>query len=91
MCDFFLWGYVKENVSVPQFPKNLEELKIRIKNAVNAVTPDIISNLSSMPPSYIYAQSTAIIGPNLSIYQLDNLKWTWISNLTINALAINMR
>lgn len=26
---------------VPQFLKNLEELKLKIKNAVNAMTPDI--------------------------------------------------
>jgi len=37
--------------TVPQLPKNLEEL--RIKDAVNAVTPDMISNLSSMAQVYI--------------------------------------
>lgn len=43
VCDFFLWGYIKDKVYVPPLPTNLEELKIRIKDAVNAVTPDIIS------------------------------------------------
>jgi len=44
----------------------LEELKIKIKDAVNAVTPDMISNLSGIAPAYIYAQSTAITVPNSS-------------------------
>jgi len=44
----FLWSYVKEKVCVSQLLKNLEEHKIRIKDAFNAVTPDMISNLSSM-------------------------------------------
>ncbi|KAF0707664.1 Uncharacterized protein FWK35_00038268, partial [Aphis craccivora] len=57
--------YVKEKVCVPQLLKNLEELKIRNKDAVNAVTPDMIINLSSMAPAYIYTQSTAITVPNL--------------------------
>jgi len=50
--------------SVPQLLKNLEELKI--KDAINAVTPEMISNLSSMAQVYIYAQSTAFGVPNLS-------------------------
>ena len=45
VCDFFLWGYIKDKVYVPPLPTNLEELKIRIKDAVNAVTPDLISNV----------------------------------------------
>jgi len=53
-------------VYVSQFLKNLEELKIRIKNAVNAMTPNMISNFSSIALVYIYAQSTAIMVPNLS-------------------------
>ncbi|KAF0759372.1 Uncharacterized protein FWK35_00030947 [Aphis craccivora] len=44
----------RESVYVPQFPKNLEVLKIIIKNAVNAVTPDMISNFSSMAPASIH-------------------------------------
>jgi hypothetical protein len=32
-------------VYVPKLPANLEELKIRIKDAVNSVTPDMISNV----------------------------------------------
>jgi len=67
----FLWGYVKEKVYVPSLPKNLEELKIRIKDAVNAVTPVMISNLSSMAPAYLYPNPPQL---RSQIYQLDNLK-----------------
>jgi len=61
----FFYGakYVKEKVYVPPLPKNLEELKIRIKDAVNAVTLDIISNLSST--AYLYPQTITITEPNL--------------------------
>jgi hypothetical protein len=43
--DFFLWGYIKDKVYVPPLSTNMEELKIRIKDAVNAVTLDMISNI----------------------------------------------
>ncbi|KAF0756883.1 zinc finger protein 2-like [Aphis craccivora] len=36
-----------KNIYVPQLSKNLEELKIRIKDVINAVTSDMISNLSN--------------------------------------------
>ncbi|KAL4097339.1 hypothetical protein QTP88_022133 [Uroleucon formosanum] len=45
VCDFFLFGYVKEKVYVPPLATNLEELEIKIKDAVNAVTPDMMSNV----------------------------------------------
>jgi hypothetical protein len=45
VCDFFLRGYIKDKVYVPPLLTNLEEFKIRIKDAVNAVTPDMISNV----------------------------------------------
>ncbi|KAF0760867.1 Uncharacterized protein FWK35_00010260 [Aphis craccivora] len=61
----FIAGICKR-VYVPQLSKNLEDLKTRIKDAINAVTSDMISNLSSMAPAYIYAQSAAITAPNLS-------------------------
>jgi len=53
VCDFFPWGYVKEKVYVPPLPTNLEELKIRITDAVNAVTP-------------VYDQHSATFGSNLN-------------------------
>jgi hypothetical protein len=32
MCDFFLWGYIKDKMYVSPLPTNLEELKIKIKD-----------------------------------------------------------
>ena len=36
-CDFFLWGYVKEQVYVPPFPASISELKVRIRTAVELI------------------------------------------------------
>jgi len=41
-CDFFLWGFVKEAVYVPSLPTALDDLRNRIKTAVNSVTQDIL-------------------------------------------------
>jgi hypothetical protein len=38
-------GLHKNKVYVPPLPTNLEEFKIRIKDAVNAPTLEIISNI----------------------------------------------
>jgi len=38
VCDFYLWSFVKDKVFVPPLPAELEELKTRITDAVNAVT-----------------------------------------------------
>ena len=38
LCDFFLWGYVKERVYVPPLPTDLDEPTNRITVAVNSVT-----------------------------------------------------
>jgi hypothetical protein len=40
--DFFLWGFVIEAVYVPPLAKTLDDLKNRIKAAVNSVTQDIL-------------------------------------------------
>jgi hypothetical protein len=41
-CDFFLWGYVKGLVYVPPVPISIDELKIRIRQAVETVTVDML-------------------------------------------------
>jgi hypothetical protein len=41
-CDFFLWGYVKDDVFVPPMPTDIEDLKWRITDAVAAVTCDML-------------------------------------------------
>ena len=40
-CDFFLWGFVKYAVYVPPLPTNLNDIRNRIRAAVNSVTQDI--------------------------------------------------
>ena len=41
VCDFFLWGYVKDRVYVPPLSATVDELQERIIAAVNSVTPDM--------------------------------------------------
>jgi len=40
--DFFLWGFVKDNVYVPRLPKTLPELRERINTAIGNVTQDML-------------------------------------------------
>jgi hypothetical protein len=40
--DFFLWGYVKGLVYVPPMLRNINELKIRIRQAVQTFTVDML-------------------------------------------------
>ena len=42
VCDFFLWGYVKDRVYVPPLPATVDELREHIAAAVNSVTPDML-------------------------------------------------
>ena len=39
-CDFFLWGYVKDQVYVPPLPARIPELKVRIRTATETITAD---------------------------------------------------
>ncbi|GBM84505.1 hypothetical protein AVEN_67404-1 [Araneus ventricosus] len=43
--DFFLWGFVKDKVFVPPLTSNLEDLRTRIGNALNLVTPDMLKRV----------------------------------------------
>ena len=36
-CDFFLWGYVKDNTYKPPLPQNGCELQDRIRAAVQTI------------------------------------------------------
>jgi hypothetical protein len=40
LCDFFLWGYVKDQVYVPLLPASVRELKVRIRTAIETITAD---------------------------------------------------
>jgi hypothetical protein len=45
VCDFFLWGFVKDNVYSPPLPKTLPELRRRINNAIENVTEDMLERV----------------------------------------------
>ena len=40
--DFFLWGYVKDQVYVPPLPASIPELKVRIRTAIETITADML-------------------------------------------------
>jgi len=44
-CDFFLWGYVKDQVYVPPLPTSILELKVRIRTATETTTADILQTV----------------------------------------------
>ena len=44
-CDFFLWGYVKDQVYVPPLPASIPELKVRIRTAVETITADTLQTV----------------------------------------------
>jgi hypothetical protein len=41
-CDFFVWGYVKDQVYVPPLPASIPELKVRIRTAIETIIADMI-------------------------------------------------
>ena len=43
--DFFLWGYVKDQVYVPPLPASIQELKVRIRTAVQTITGDMLQTV----------------------------------------------
>ncbi|GBM74430.1 hypothetical protein AVEN_39222-1 [Araneus ventricosus] len=43
--DFCLWGYVKDRVYMPPMPKTIEELKVRICNALASATEQMLHNV----------------------------------------------
>jgi len=40
-CDFFQWGYVKDQVYVPPLPASIPKLKVRIITAIETITAGI--------------------------------------------------
>jgi hypothetical protein len=45
VCDFFLWGFIKDNVHIPPLPKILPELQEHINAAVGNVTQDMLERV----------------------------------------------
>jgi len=43
--DFFLWGYVKDQVYVPPLPASIPELKVRIRTAIVTITADMLQTV----------------------------------------------
>ena len=44
-CDFFLWDYVKDQVYVPPLPTSIQELKVRIRTAIETITADMLQTV----------------------------------------------
>jgi hypothetical protein len=44
-CDFFVWGYVKDQVYVPPLPASIPELKVRIRTAIDTFTADMLEKV----------------------------------------------
>ena len=44
-CNFFLWGYVKDQVYVPPLPAIIPELKVRIRTAIETITADMLQTV----------------------------------------------
>jgi len=44
-CDFFLWGYVKDQVYVPPLPACILELKVQIRTAIETITADMLQTV----------------------------------------------
>jgi hypothetical protein len=43
-CDFFLWGYVKDQVYFPTLPASIQELKVLIRTAIETNTADMLQS-----------------------------------------------
>ena len=44
-CDFFLWGYVKDQVYVPPLPASIPALKVRIRTATETITTGMLQTV----------------------------------------------
>jgi len=46
--DFFLWGYVKDQVYVPPLPASVPEMKVRIRTAIQTITADMLQTWNEL-------------------------------------------
>ena len=44
-CDFFLWGYVKDQNYFPPLPASIPEPKVRIRTSIETVTVDMLQTV----------------------------------------------
>ena len=58
-CDFFLWGYVKDNAYKPPLPQNVRELQDRLRAAVQTVDGNMLKRVwqAGVRLSYWHLQS----------------------------------
>jgi len=56
-CDFFLWGYIEDQVYVPPLPASIPELKVRTRTAIDTITADMLqtSFVNPQPPTPLSA------------------------------------
>jgi hypothetical protein len=54
--DYFLWGYLKDRV-YNDHPRTLNELRVNIAAAINAISPELLNNAVSslLRRSHVYA------------------------------------
>ena len=51
-CDFFLWGYVKDNAYKPPLPQNVRELQDRFRAAVQTIDGNMLKRVWQERLSY---------------------------------------
>jgi len=44
-CDFFLWGYIKDQVYIPPLPASIPELKVRTRTTIENITADMLQTV----------------------------------------------
>ena len=44
-CDFFQWGYVKDQIYIPSLPASIPELKVQIRTAIETITADMLQTV----------------------------------------------
>lgn len=44
-CDFFLWGFVKQQVYVPPLPRDIDELKARVTAVVGTINVEMLERV----------------------------------------------
>jgi hypothetical protein len=43
--DFFLWGYIKDQVYISPLPASIPELKVQIRTAIETITVDMLQTV----------------------------------------------
>ncbi|GBM03683.1 hypothetical protein AVEN_134911-1 [Araneus ventricosus] len=62
LCDFFMWGYVKDKVYVPPMPTTLQTLQERITATVTDIDENMLLNVwTEQDYRWIFDSSKGII------------------------------